>query len=595
MATDTVSSDPVEPNAEVASGGSETQALPVKRSGVRALQTRSSSWLGGGSLVWLCSLAACLPLMGVFVYRSVGEPSKAFVPIAILATLFLLWWRRGDGPPRVGRTRQIACVALAVFGVALSVVLASPYPAAAAMVAILIVGLGRTADADGYPWSLSALGALGWLSLPGELHRVLIGAVGRFAASWSSVMLDRMQIPHWIRAGEIRMPEMDVSIGELMTPWMSAPFLIAIAFWWMAYGRMHWILAPLYAIAGVVTAIGIQTLRGVFAIWVAVSAEMDPTSGWLYWTLTILSLVLAVGMLYSFHWLIRFLFHPILYSDESGTNPLVELWNRFCGDVDESGRITPLPVREPTATVVHQSGWLPKVAIGVCAVALVGAVFAVPSVANQSEEPIAMLDDILLANPPALIVDEATYPVGPPATKRSGKDQISLWAGRSGTASVRLQLNQTFPSWREVSRGYELSGWQILDRKLIEFSREDDASTLAENLSAAFDPEVGLPQAERSNEYVYVRMRKPGEFPVEGYLLSCGLTNGGSLVSPPRNGDLWVEQIKRRLGYGATTTPTAIFQMAVESEVALEPPQVDEMRSEFEAYCQQLSSAMSGD
>ncbi len=552
---------------------------------------RPGSWVSdsSGFRLWIACLAPTLPLLFVYVYQSVLTPGLAFMPLAVVLVALLYRWRADSS---IGRPRtKMGWVPIGFGFLSVLIAVLLSYPWFSALGFVWIAGSMLHCVRGKLRRSLVHLTAplVGILIPPFQIDDVLTGWAYRKAAWIASIFLDLLEIPHSINGSVIQLFELDVMVSEICGGFLSIYFMLFIAYACMAWKRASLWLLPIYAGAGILTAILIDAIRITFQVFSIDSLDINPVTSWLPPATTLVAMLVAFAILYSFHHLISVIFHYVEANQDAELNPLVFGFNKvaYLNDNRAFEEVSHMRSRESRRDVVPLAGaaWHGLVGVG-CLLLLLSFIQAFRT-SVMTEETVAAANLLLIPNdnffadvnlPGVKIINHDS------TTSEQGKGnelRSDAWEGTFGNSSMKIQITQPLVGWWELTNGYENVGWEILDR--------DTVSSGVLNANGA-GSEVGAGSHAKPFVYARLRQREPKE--LQSYLFFSSVGEKGIIGAAPTGFESFLKRLRRRMGLSNDDPPVAMIQLYIVSENRLSPTEIGEVRGAFVKYRETLSDAV---
>ncbi|QDT03484.1 Transmembrane exosortase (Exosortase_EpsH) [Rubripirellula lacrimiformis] len=552
---------------------------------------------GANARFWLALMIPTAPLLLVYLAGLMGSLTFAYVPIAFAFVGFLYWKRTDHSIRRPSTWVGWLPILLATVSLVLAILLS--YAWFSALAFVLVLGSHFNYAGGKIRTSLAALTAplLCILQPPFQLSGSLLQRFDRLTAWFSSIFLDRFEIPHSLSGSVVQLFEAEVLTSTASAGFLSFYCILFIALALMAIKRVSLWLLPLYAIAAFLTTITINTARVVSHVIAIEVLDADLTIGWYPFAMTAIATVITVGVLYSFHFLISIAFHFIEPNHETDRNPLVSLWNRV-SVMDENrafeeqsqflrrGDLTQAD-SEPVPRVLW-TGMLGIVAI-LTALSTVQAL----RTTTDEEESIAARDILLQTDDSFFDSIESNsvklenYESGVTPQSNGAGLRNDVWEGSFRNARLQIQITQPLLGWWEPTNGYAQIGWKVLDRDILVGENDDGAS---QNVTTGEDEDMG------PSPFIFVRLRKTQPERLESYLFFSSVSQNGRIEESPTAMQSLGMRLKRRMGLvDQDAVPVAMIQLWVASAEKLSPSDLRELRGVFVKVRESLAETLASE
>ena len=504
---------------------------------------------------------AAAPLVIAATVRAFGGGPYWFLP-AVPIAFGILYWMRHHGRPAGPQNRaDWVWLGAALLLAAVAGVFGSVMTAGLALFAVTVVVCRRTEHTAGGVLGLTSVVTLGLVRLQPDLYGLVERTALRITAGVSSLALDTLGIPHLPQNLTLRLAGYDLTLTDLITFWPSVPFFFFVGVLLAAIRRPSWLAVPLYAPAALLAAIVAYSLHVIVSAWGYHSLSLDPNAGWFVATMAVASMAVGIGLMGSFHATLCFLTTGIGGEWEGTTNPLVALYNWVVG-ASGPERTVPATGRSFAPRSLGLGILVPSAIILALATLSIFREDAVERVSSTTLAPVRDTSTLTFAG----AAPELQLQIAP----TDEPQRLAAWQGEYLTIPVSVQFTQSFEIWPEISRTYQRTGWDLLDRTTIDlgdggvFSDQDDAP-----------------------RYVQARLKRDDGS--QGYLWYGGVHADGESVAPPSLADGWKNRILRRFGVDDRIEPMGLVQMWVATGSKLEPERVVELRKQFESiYSQTL-------
>ncbi|KAA1259835.1 Transmembrane exosortase [Rubripirellula obstinata] len=566
----------------------------------------------GGPVFWLVCLVPALPLALAHWIGLLGDSQYAFLPLPFLVIGFLYWQRAEGTISRPETLSKWIVVALGLLAVLLGGLIAFPWLGALGFLLIAAAALSNVRGT--IQKSLVGLIApLLAISLPSGVTGIFASTINRSTAWLSSIFLDYFEMPHSVSGSVIRLFESEVITSRVCGGLVAFPFFLFIAFSLLAWKRMSLWLLPLYAVAALITTLAVNSLRLVLSVIAAESMEMELTEGWYPFAMSAIAALIGFGLLYSFHHLFAIAFHYVEPNTDAGSNPFVQFWNKFSWMNDnraseELSRSSNRDDYDDFAPDLALSPWY-----GLLGTAALLSVLSIVGVFRGGSDDVQeIVSSGPLFNPTENLFSEissnenfqindyqssaddtSSDPAGSSSSRRD-----DTWTGKFRGGNLTIQITQPLAKWIELSRAYENSGWEVIDRNNesmeLVVTDENDEDAEADNDSDLDD----LAEApEEFNAFATARMRSGDGSELEGYLYFSAIDSDGKIMETPTAVGSLSQSFWLRLGMGdsSTTKPAAMIQFLVVTPEKLSPSDIRVLKREFVKHREEVARAIAGD
>lgn len=444
------------------------------------------------AVLWAVVLAAPAPLFIAHLINLWPKDAYGYFP-ALLMALILLVGSRWDRVPR--GPMSIAAFTLLFAGLLVilpgAAWMGSPWLGALSW--ILILGAFLLSNREKDPGSddesslqslqsrrqtaatrsLASIWLLSWmlLPLPMNLDQDLTTNLQRRTASFSSYLLDSLEVPHValgnvfeLAGGRLLVEEACSGVQSLFTV-IFCSLLLIVAF------RRSIILLPIYLASAIIFAALMNICRIVAIAWVQDRYGWDWAHGTQHAVLGYACLTVACALLISTDRLIRVLFYPTkpAIGDSTRINPLVEAWNSAFGQAEytfDAHEVANRPL-VPNRTW-SLNAFYPAIVVSVLLIGSQSAVLLMRAMRTQDEssEPGAAF----LA-PPDKLPNEAvpTFVQTNHEVLHGRRDMpmgenADVWRGTISGFPVAVTLSQPYPEWHDLTVCYRGTGWTLNDQ-----------------------------------------------------------------------------------------------------------------------------------
>ncbi len=535
---------------------------------------------------WLAWALPTLPLLMVYLLETVSTRPFAFTVLAFLLVGFL-FWRRIDGPIRrpTGWSRW-STLGAAALAVVLAILMAYPWFSAVAFV--LVAGAFLSGVPGDLRRNLVSLTAplICILKPPFQLDVTLASWLSRSVAWFSSIFLDRFEIPHSLHGSVVQLINAEVLIADVSGGFVSFYFVLFLAFSIVAWKQVSLWLLPFYAAAALLTTIAVNTLRVVLHVFSIHAMETDLTTTWYSVGLTVASALIAFGLLYSIHHLIAVVFHFIEANQNAGVNPLVYVWNRF-SVMSENLAFEDQARRESRGALseietLSTPVW--RIVIGFASLLTMLSIVQAIRSPESDDEAIASVEALLIPNEKLFSsINHSNIKLGDYEFTLSDRStgttlRRDTWSADFRGANIQVQVTQPLIGWWELTNGYEKVGWEILDRDTVV---ADDAGIMTNDDSS-------------NPSFVYARLRQTVPTALEGYLLFSAISANGTVIDSPTALGSLMRRVRRRIGLRSADDQSAVamIQLWAVSAEKLSPADAREIRGAFADYRDAFASAI---
>lgn len=545
---------------------------------------------------WLGLLLACSPLLVPYFTSMWANPTYRYFPFAIAAVVWLTY-HRGDGkfyPPR--GWFSWAAIGLGLMSLMLGTVVQFPWFAAVAITIFAATMLYAMRGPDDDTLIVNVLPLLTIVQLV-RADTLLVRELQNITTWMSSVLLDRLAIPHAVTNNVIQLADRELFVAEACSGIQSVFTLSFLAFLVVAWRRRRIWMAPIYLAIACLLAVFANVVRVTTVALVADSNGFDLAQGWPHQLLGYFALAIAFAFLLSFDFLIATLLHRV--PEETEFNPLVIAWN-YCSlrpSEEEMGRGTQRDVTELLERDQRSSAfsWAQKLIenrsaqIGFACLAGI-LCFASLFQVVRSRRPANFVgsDKELVFDPaPDLINDSLSFLTV--VNHKANRDyeipslgaNSDVWECAGDEITVQFVLSQPHKGWHELCNCYERLDWTLVDRDI----RSPDEFE-------SFKIVANSPDAMRSS-YVLARFKQgPTQY---GYLIFAGIGSDGTLVDAPDSLSAFTHRVWNRIDTTGVWDQTEVimFQMWVTSSgKKLTPQNVIELQKEFVSARARIADAI---
>lgn len=417
---------------------------------------------------------AHLPMLVLHAQQLWKKPHYQFFPLVLIGSVVLAW-NRLQGSHEFKPANKLYCYPAAIFFVLMlfvSAVINSPWLGAVTSLGTILVAIYGIGS---WPLTRRLLPAwlLLWLAvpLPNRLDQTLINGLQKFTAQWSSVVLDMLNVLHFMQGNVVEISEKRLLVEEACSGIHSLFATLACTIFFVMWVGRPIIRSILLILSSVFWVVVCNVARVVIVTTVDVYTPVNLTEGLPHEILSLVIFAAILGLVFSTDRLLLFLSPKFLFSKRR---------EEFASTAsDETGGIQ--DIRLPPA----RQTWLGSGPI-VGAYAVLAAIQLIVFWANASE---------------ALAIDQLGPDALPetcsPLSKRidyvfNARDQdhfnegdySQIWTYRIGENQAVVSLDYPFVGWHELTVCYGASGWNVSETKEHEDVSED--GTLVDGYKEAF-------------------------------------------------------------------------------------------------------------
>jgi exosortase len=320
------------------------------------------------------------------------------------------------------------------------------------------------------------------LRLPLGLDDRFIQYLQHITARLSSYILDLLSIPHQISGVIFELASGKLFVEEACSGVQSLFALLCVAMLLMAIHYRPILLLPIYALAGVFSAILLNIIR-VTSIAIALEwFQYDLAHGVVHDILGYACLTLSITLLLSFDRLFQVIFYPI--SDDNNPlanqlipNPFQLTWNRFLAPIKRTQTIKSLSSR--------QSQFLYWIAIGLCSIGWIFQLSQSVQSLRSSNTLLARERDTnqLWSPPESLFASDKEFILEGYEQSRDGKDvsqakYVDIWklSDNSKNIHYRVAISQPYDHFHDLNACYYALGWNSSKSEIIKKIEASDPS-----------------------------------------------------------------------------------------------------------------------
>ena len=438
-------------------------------------------WIFWLIFVWVIGLFA--PVVQYYIDGARNETFLMWVPVSLLLTAGMAswkWWRAPvkSDPQELPLARLTLALVLSLLLLSLSYLYGSALlslgPLVLSVGLLFVIG-GQSRSVKGWfgLWALFLLVC----RLPGQLELKLLRTSTAYSSEISSSVLDSLGVLNAVQAEVLAIKSDSFDLDVICESHFTYYLVVALAAYF-SYFRARPLVHTLGMLAGgYAVAILVNAMRVVLVVIAQRQLQLDILVGGWAIALFVLSLVLSLGLLWSFDSLLQFLLAPSADPKREEGKKLTR-----CSNWLAAMRLSSwLPV------LLRGARWDRKFRVAslvVLAVSLLGMTVFVGLVERSkskmgAELQMNKLDELVVIDPADVQFTRPGWKLLDVEREQRPFDSIwgaysFIWRLKYHDTMVIMAMDYPFNHWHDVKVCYGKLGWTIDQEQVVELEGEDD-------------------------------------------------------------------------------------------------------------------------